>query len=132
MLERVKQSFFWKKFKGYADKRDSNGYLLGTFAEYGEAQAARANISAAKGTAEQEMFGNLLDYDRVITSKVPLDMDENSLVWLDGEAPDKSPHNYIVTRVSKSGNYTVYALKRVELSSGGSFSGGDSENDNQV
>ena len=132
MLERIKQSFFWKSFKGYADKRDSNGYLIGTFAEYGDPQTARANVSAAKGFAEQEMFGNLLNYDRVIVSRIALDMDENSLVWLDGETPDKSPHNYIVSRVSKSGNYTVYALKRVELSNGVPFSESEGGYDDKV
>ncbi|MCM1276057.1 MAG: hypothetical protein NC299_11960 [Lachnospiraceae bacterium] len=115
MLERVKQTFFWQNFKGYKDKFDDDGQLLGTFPEYSETQSARANISAAKGTAEQEMFGALLEYDRTIAVKFPLDMDEHSLVWLDGAEPPK-PHNYIVVRKSQSGNYTVFALQRVELS----------------
>lgn len=101
---------------GFVDEYDSEGQFIGTFSKYSETQTARASISAAKGAAEQEMFGNLLEYDRTVATKFPLDMNENSLVWLDGEKPP-APHNYIVARKSQSGNYTVFALKRVELSS---------------
>lgn len=105
----------WKNFSRYTDKYDDNGELLGTLPEYSEPLTMRVNVSAAKGTAEQEMFGTLLEYDRTIAVKHDIDMDENSIVWLDGK-PVTEPHNYIVMRKSKSGNYTVLALKRVEIS----------------
>lgn len=117
-LDRRKQTFYWQNFLKFEDKFDENGQFLGTFPKYGETQSARANVSAAKGAAEQEMFGNLLEYDRTIAVKFPIDLNENSLVWLDGAKPP-DPHNYIVARKSQSGNYTVFALKRVELSGGG-------------
>lgn len=115
MLERLKSTLYWQNFKGYADKYDDYGNILGTVAEYGETQTARAHISAAKGTVEQEMFGALLEYDRTIAVKFPLDINENSIVWLDGAKPPQ-PYNYIVKRKSVSNNYTVLALQRVELS----------------
>ena len=118
MLDRLKHTFYWQNFSGYEDKYDEYGQFRGKFPKYGETLSARANISAARGTAEQEMFGNLLEYDRVIAVRFPIDMDENSLVWLDGAKPP-NPHNYIVVRRSQSGNYTVFALRRVELSSNG-------------
>lgn len=115
MLERLKSTLYWQNFKGYVDKYDEYGNILGTVPEYGETQTARAHISAAKGTVEQEMFGALLEYDRTIAIKFPLDINENSIVWLDGAKPPQ-PYNYIVARKSVSNNYTVLALKRVELS----------------
>ncbi len=115
MLDRVKQTLYWQNFKGYKDEYDEDGQIRGTFPEYSETMTARANISSAKGAAEQEMFGNLLEYDRTIAVKRSLPINENSIIWLDGSKPP-DPHNYIVVRKSQSGNYTVFALKRVELS----------------
>lgn len=115
MLERLKQTLYWQNFDGYKDEYDLAGNILGTFPSYGETKSARAHISAAKGAAEQEMFGNLLEYDRTVAVKFQIDMNENSVVWLDGAKPPE-PHNYIVVRKSQSGNYIVLALKRVELS----------------
>lgn len=125
ILERAKRTLYWQNFMGFVDEYDSEGQFIGTFSKYSETQTARASISAAKGAAEQEMFGNLLEYDRTVATKFPLDMNENSLVWLDGEKPP-DPHNYIVARKSQSGNYTVFALKRVELSNSSANTGGGS------
>ena len=126
ILERAKRTLYWQNFIGYTDEYDDEGQFIGTFSKYGETQTARASVSAAKGAAEQEMFGNLLEYDRTVATKFPLDMNENSLVWLDGEKPP-DPHNYIVARKSQSGNYTVFALKRVELSNSATDTGGGSD-----
>ena len=115
MLERLKSTLYWQNFAGYVDKTDEYGNILGTVPEYGETQTARVNISAAKGAAEQEMFGALVEYDRTIAFKHTLDINENSVVWLDGAKPPQ-PYNYIVKRKSVSNNYTVLALQRVELS----------------
>ena len=115
MLERLKSTLYWQNFAGYVDKTDEYGNILGTVPEYGETQMARVNISAAKGAAEQEMFGALVAYDRTIAFKHTLDINENSIVWLDGAKPPQ-PYNYIVKRKSVSNNYTVLALQRVELS----------------
>lgn len=114
MLDRLKQTVKWQNFTKYKDKFDENGEFIGSLPEHSETLTARVNVSAAKGTAEQEMFGALLEYDRTIAVKHDIPMDENSIVWLDGKEPPE-PHNYIVVRKSKSGNYTVFALKRVEV-----------------
>lgn len=114
MLERVKKTLYWQNFLKYADKTDENGYILGTYPEYGEVQTTRANISTEKGEAVQEMFGALKEYDRVLLVRHQIDMNENSLVWLDGAKPPQ-PHNYIVLRKAISNNYTAFALQRVEL-----------------
>lgn len=114
MLSRLMKIFYWQNFVEYKDKTNNSGLLLGTFPVYSETLSARANVSANKGSAEAEMFGNLLEYDRVIiTRQTDIDMDENSIVWLDGTKPPK-PHNYIVARKAESNNIVAFALKRVE------------------
>lgn len=115
MLERLKQTLYWQNYEKSANDYDLDGNFIGDEPVYGETQSIRANISAARGAAEQEMFGNLLEYDRTIAIRFQIDINENSIVWLDGAKPPE-PHNYIVLRKSQSNNYTVLALKRVELS----------------
>ncbi len=115
MLDRLKKRFYWKNFVKLKKKFKQNGLFDGFDPLYSEVFSARANISSNKGTAEAEMFGNLLEYDRTIVVRGDeINMDENSIVWLDGVMPP-DPHNYIVARKSASGNYTVFALKRVEV-----------------
>ena len=116
MLSRLMKQFYWKNFEGYKDKVDKDGYLTGTEIIYSKTLSARANVSANKGSADSEVFGNLLEYDRVIiTRDTELDLSENSIVWLDGAKPP-DPHNYIVVRKALSNNYLLFALKRVETS----------------
>ena len=79
MLERLKSTLYWQNFAGYVDKTDEYGNILGTVPEYGETQTARVNISAAKGAAEQEMFGALVEYDRTIAFKHTLDINETGV-----------------------------------------------------
>jgi len=115
MLNRLKRPFYWQNFAGYEDRTDDAGVLAVTFPTYSETFSARANVSANKGSAEAEMFGNLLEYDRVIvTRQTDIDMNETSIIWLDGAKPP-DPYNYIVARKAVSNNIAVFALKRVEV-----------------
>jgi hypothetical protein len=60
------------------------------------------------------MFGNLSDYDRVMSiSGTDCPIDENSLLWI-GTAVSE-PHNFIVRRKAKSLNETAYAIQQVTV-----------------
>ena len=115
MIERLKKRLYWRNFVGMKDAYEGDKFK-GSFPQYSELFSARMNISANRGSAEAEAFGTLLEYDRVaVTRDVNVDMNENSIVWLD-DANTEGAHNYIVLRRSVSGNYAVFALKRVEVS----------------
>ena len=115
MLNRLKKTFYWKNFVKYEDKTDKDGFLQGLAPVYSETLSARANVSANIGSADMELFGHLLEYDRVIVTKqTDIELNENSIVWLDGKQPPE-PHNYIVVRKSVSNNVVTFALKRVEV-----------------
>lgn len=114
MLERLKRPLYWKNFVKREKRLTMSGEYLGEYPVYGETQYIRANISVVTGGAEQELFGNLLEYDRIIKVRYDVDIDENSLVWLDGIEPPAA-HNYIVKKKAVSGNYTLLGLQRVEV-----------------
>ena len=79
-----------------------------------------ANISAGKGTSQEEVFGVSLDYTKTIsTTDMSIPLDEKSLVWFeteptynaDGTVNDASA-DYSVVGIAKSLNNVVYALKK--------------------
>lgn len=78
-----------------------------------------ANISAAKGTSDAEVFGVALDYTKTIsTTDMTLPISETSLIWFETEpvmkngVVDESSADYSVVAVARSLNNVVYALKK--------------------
>jgi len=78
-----------------------------------------ANISAAKGTSDAEVFGVSLDYTKTIsTTDMTLPISETSLIWFETEpvmkngVVDESSADYSVVAVARSLNNVVYALKK--------------------
>ena len=108
---------------------------------YAEAVQMYANVSAATGQAQTEMFGGLDGYDKVIvTADMSCPIDENTVLFIDkepeydtetipsetdeepvsGEGPEpvviKRPkYDYIVKRVAKSLNSISIAVRKVEI-----------------
>ena len=78
-----------------------------------------ANISASKGTSDEEVFGVALDYTRTIsTTDMTLPISETSLIWFETEpviengVVDEASADYSVVAVARSLNNVVYALKK--------------------
>lgn len=116
-LARNKQAIFYKPFTGTEELIDEYGNVTGSFKPtYGNLKSLRLSISANKGDTATQQFGNVLDYDRTMsTSDTSCGIDENSILWLDG-ADTSKPHNFIVKKVAKSLNAIQYAIKQVMVS----------------
>ena len=79
-----------------------------------------ANISAGKGTSQEEVFGVSLDYTKTIsTTDMSLPLDEKSLVWFETEpnyntdgTVNEASADYSVAAIARSMNNVVYALKK--------------------
>lgn len=78
------------------------------------------NISAGKGTSQEEVFGVSLDYTKTIsTTDMSIPLDEKSLVWFETEPTfnadgtvNEASADYSVVGIAKSLNNVVYALKK--------------------
>lgn len=125
-------------YSTYADqitiyKRDENGnivyvevdgenipVIIGERAGYNNPVLFYANISAGKGTSQEEVFGVSLDYTKTIsTTDMSLLLDEKSLVWFEMEPTynadgtvNEASADYSVVGIAKSLNNVVYALKK--------------------
>ena len=103
---------------------DGEGNLIpieiGKKAGYNNPASFSANISAGKGTAQEEVFGVSLDYTKTIsTSDMNLQISETSLIWFETEPTynadgtvNESSADYSVVGIAKSLNNVVYALKK--------------------
>lgn len=134
-LKKNKQKLWYST---YADQitiyeRDENGEIIydeidgelipqikSERAGYNNPVSFYANISAAKGTSDSEVFGVSLDYTKTIsTSDMTLPISETSLIWFETEPKynadgtvDSSSADYSVVAVAKSLNNVVYAIKK--------------------
>lgn len=94
--------------------------IIAERAGYSDPVLFHANISAGKGTAQEEVFGVSLDYTKTIsTTDMSLPLDEKSLVWFETEPTynadgtvNEASADYSVVGIAKSLNNVVYALKK--------------------
>lgn len=113
----------YKKYIGSEDIIDEYGNPTGySNPQYGELQSADMCVSSGRntygftsGNYEIEPFGGQSDYDRVMTTSDALcDINEESIIWLDGKSTEE-PHNYIVRRRMPWKNSILFTLKEVKV-----------------
>lgn len=114
-LDRDRRRIIARSYLGMENPVDDEGRLTGEpRLARGEAVELLPTMSADKGSVETDVFGQSLDYDRVLIFDDPeVDIDESTALWID--ADEKAPHDYAVKRVAKTCSYTAVAVKRVEV-----------------
>ena len=113
-LWRNKRPFWYALYRGEAPAVDADGYETGEYKTVYDAPVCiNGHVSAAKGVAQTEMFGNVSDYDKVIILEdETCPIDENTLLWID-ISPDAGDADYIVKRVARYMHGVSYAVSKV-------------------
>lgn len=108
---------FYKTYIGETETTDSYGYKTGNFeSTYSELKHALLCVSPNKGSNESELFGKMLDYDRTMTTAdTETDIDENTVLWLDGKDTEEE-YNYIVVKRAMWKNSVLFAVREVKVS----------------
>lgn len=114
-LKRNQKSIYYANLLEIQHAKDEYGHLTGEdIPVYDEKKALDIYVSANTGDISSQMFGNLSDYDRIMSiSDVNCPIDEDSLLWID--VPESEPHNFIVKKKAVSLNETVFAIKQVTV-----------------
>lgn len=121
-LKRNQKTFWYALYLDEVEQTDSDGLYTGDIGPgYGEPVQMKANISASKGNAELELFGEDLKYSKTIaTDDLSCPITEESAIWIDREPEDENknaiPHNYVVKGIAKSLNHIIYAVAKAEQS----------------
>ena len=142
-LKRNMTPFWYCLYESSEDQYDEYGNLLPEpLVTYAEPVQMMANISAATGQAQTEMFGGLDSYDKVIvTADMGCPIDEHTVLFIDKE-PEYTPvttyeyvqgesasqddelvevthllpkYDYLVKRVAKSLNSISIAVRKVDV-----------------
>ena len=119
-LARNASVVWYEVYQGQTEIIDADGNKTGTYTDvYGPLQSAQMMVSPNKGDATLEVFGTLLDYDRALsTADTTCLIDEQTILWLDG-ASTEGPYTHYVKKRAPWKNSLVFAVKQVEVSSGG-------------
>ncbi|MBQ2768092.1 MAG: hypothetical protein IJF49_08475 [Clostridia bacterium] len=116
-LARNRVPFWYAHADGREEVVDENGNRTGSYRpKWGIIRAARANISPSRGAVGVESFGAYADYDRIIcySPHDGIELRELDAVWIDNAR--NSPHDYVVTRIARSKNSVLAAIRRVVVS----------------
>ena len=116
LMKRNLRTIYYCLYQGQQPVYDEDKYETGeTTISYSNPVAIKVNVSPASGYAQNGMFGNLTDYDKVIlTDKMDCPIDENTLLYVD--APISGSPDYKVKKVAKSLNHISYAVSEVKIS----------------
>lgn len=118
LAEKYKKTIYYCLYKG-KEKKIVDGRMTGYQPVYWDPEPLRIHVGWARGSADSDMFGTNLDYDKpMVTDKLDCPIDENTVLFVDKEPEfdGETPlYDYIVKRVAKSKNYITYAIKKVSV-----------------
>ena len=116
-LKRNKTKLYYALFVESEEIEDEEGNFIGHKPIYSEPVAYECNKSPSKGELAMRLFGETIQYDRVLLfqkDNAPA-MNELSVFWIDDLDVDK-PYDYTVKAVATSLNNIVIAVKKVNVS----------------
>lgn len=123
-LKRNQKTIWYALYVGETEKVDGSGNFTGEIGPgYSEPVSMKANVSAARGNADTELFGTDLQYSKtILTDDLGCPITEQSILWIDCSPTDGSgrpvPHNYVVAGIAKSLNNLLIAIREVKVTSG--------------
>lgn len=128
-LNKNKRKLMYSLYQDNIPEYDENGDPTGgTKKGYSNPVEFKANLSAGKGSAEEQVFGKSIDFTRSISSTdMALPIDEYSRIWYETEPQykedgtvDGDSADYIVAAPVATGlNSLMIAIKKRNKNAGG-------------
>ena len=116
LLQRETQKVYISRYLGLSQGVDQKGRLTGRdVISRSEPEAFYPSVSAAKGDTSEALFGQLVEYDRIIiVDDVAFQAAPSDVFWID--VPVTGKYDYIATRVAHKGHLTIIAVRKIEVS----------------
>lgn len=122
-LRRNERTFWYANYTGDEEILSGGKRTGQRSVKYGNPVKASANISAARGSLDDEHFGINADYDRTITTcDGSIAISDSSVLWIEkapgigADGATSTPWDYVVAKIAKSINGTTIAVKKVSVS----------------
>lgn len=118
-----KRKIWYSQFTGTTANVDANGNRTGEVTRnYSNPVMLKASVSASRGSADLELFGVNLNYNKtVIVDNTTCPITETTILWvdtdpqIDNSGKATAPHDYVVRSVAKSLNNIAYAISKVNV-----------------
>lgn len=124
-LSKNKKTFWYALYERSEPVLDEHENEVGEQSIYGKPIRATGNVSAARGSTENDLFGINAVYTKTINpmpNNCPID--ESSILWIEVEPVIEADgrtvtaHDYVVSQVAESINHKAYAISRVDVTAG--------------
>lgn len=118
---RNKRPIVYKNFVSTVFKEDERGRKIGKGVVYTEPITVYGTVSTPVGRAVLAMFGTDENYDKtIVLDKTDIDINENSVFWLDVQYGESVPYDHVVTKVLRNRNFLTIGVRKVVVSNGDS------------
>lgn len=122
-LNKNKQTVYYATFSTKTEIKDSNNFVTGEYTmTYSNPVLLKAHVSEASGVSSTAEYGIDKSYSkRMIVDNMSCPIIETSILWVDTMptiatcGTTTTPHDYIVSLISKSLNTITYGLKKVDM-----------------
>lgn len=86
---------------------------------YDNVKTVYGTVSTPTGNATIEMFGTDIDYDKIVVlDMTSIDINENSVLWIDVAYGENVAYDYIVKRVIRNRNFLTVGVRKVDVKNG--------------
>lgn len=121
-MERNKRTIWCANYVG-KEEILTDGKRTGQFRALLESPVRmRANVSAARGTSNEELFGINVNYDKTVVFESPkIPITESTVFWIDtlpellDDGSTETAWDYVVTKIARSLNSTTVAIRKVTV-----------------
>lgn len=122
-LDRDRRRVLIARYEGTRPVQDEQGRYTGRNEVARTAPAEFwPTVTPVRGRAEDDYFGQKVEYDLTLTIDDPaFEARESDQLWVDADPGEEgaegypSPHDYVVTKVARTGGFTVIAARRVDV-----------------
>lgn len=120
-LMRNKRPIVYKNFVSTVFKEDERGRKIGKGVVYTEPITVYGTVSTPVGRAVLAMFGTDENYDKtIVLDKTDIDINENSVFWIDVQYGENVPYDHVVTKVLRNRNFLTIGVRKVVVGNGDS------------
>jgi len=116
-LMRNKRKVIYKNYVGVTYLEDESGHKNGKKeVTYTDPKFMYCTVSTPTGNTVLEMFGTNENYDKVVVVDMPdMDINENSILWIDRAYGENVAYDYIVKKVVRNHNFLTIGVRKVDV-----------------
>lgn len=116
-LMRNKRTVVYKNYVSTSYAEDESGHKTGKKpVTYSDPKSMYCTVSTPTGNTILEMFGTNENYDKVVVVDKPdMDIDENSILWIDRAYGENVTYDYIVKKIVRNHNFLTIGVRKVNV-----------------